>query len=1104
MSNSRPPRGGSKASAPENTKPPSHQRDKNAARNRPPVVAQGISSDSQLSRSSTSNAYNVSNFPVKATICRNWVNGNCANGAQCRFKHGMQTKIDVGEVVGPNSRSPTVSISTNTTAGQKKEERARRKNEDRQEINQKRREEEARIRDEGRRARENAEKETAMRARREKEAAAIEQYIVSESSLVTCAAGLNIQSVVCGFDLCGIAIKNLPNDVQRDEIADIFIQQGVASSEFFILNLKSNGAKREAVVVANVDQGQNIAIGLEGIEFRNENLTFEVSENASWNGMSAATQDTPFLMISWWAPSETILVSYHSEQQAREQVQKLDGKTWNGRRIRAMLSNRPHNAGYFTSLHGITILGCTPGTSLRAEFYAFVDSYNVRMLSAAKHNLDDVFYQVREHLRNYPGVQMDTYKVLNNGTGLDGEARIKVGFNDWDKAKRAHDVVDKKRLIGGNFPLLRSWLPTPLQYSIKISLQQFQVQKSQWDELSEKKPGCDAHVQTRVGDLGDIVFIRVLGQDKKAAGSLKVRVEGMVAGEKLDATYWHPSFGFPRGKAFLNRVFSEKQVFVRPDFRMRCLRVCGEPIRVEEAKQMIKGEVDRLSGMETTWVLDPACKRGFMREGLGKLKELLGDDNVTVNIASAPYKVTVKGGAEATHHLQRLMDEARVRGISNEAHPGDRETCPICTDDVLNGEKLACGHTYCSGCLSHFLISAVDNKNFPLACMGNGGACHVPFPIPSIRRFLPPQLFEELVEAAFATYLEQHAQELKYCTTPDCKQIYRKRYDRTLLKCPACFSTICPICDEESHEGMTCEERKGHLDDQLDGDVARRFNIRKCPRCSAPIQKDGGCNHMTCRQCQAHICWMCMGLFTKDEIYIHMGTPHVAYDATPAPAPAPAPTQNHVNPVDDEAAAMVAQIWELEQLEHRKFERIRREREALFRLQPPIVNSLPAATIVPVVDIGVGIDPYAYVRPPTASGPSYVAHDGQMHQQPVAVDSEEELRTRREVEEAARLRERQEILERQSREFQAAAVWKSAQTRVEGRAQQEAQYVLQMPVKLRKSRRASEEQATPEREAPAKLKKAPSRPKDKGGFKNFLKKLLAPFVYSSKSNSTKL
>ncbi|KAF9483012.1 hypothetical protein BDN70DRAFT_828168 [Pholiota conissans] len=783
-----------------------------------------------------------------------------------------------------------------TEEKRKKEETNRRKKEERalrKEAQMKRTQdmEQARTRNEERLAREKVEKEAAMKeqmkVRREMEAATIEQYIVSESSLVTCAAGLSILSVVSGFDLCRITIKNLPPDAKMGEVADIFAQQGLASSEYFVLGLKSvrNGAKREAVVVVNVDQGQNIAIGLEGIEFRNETLTFEVSENASWNGMSAtATQNAPFLTVSWWAPCEIIIATYESVEKAREQVQRLNGETWHGRRIRAMPNSCPNVAKYPASLREIKIFGCAAGTSLDTEFYAFVRANSIRLLRAASHSLDDVFHHVREHLRNCPGVQMHTYEVLNNGTQLDAEVKIKVEFSDWEEAKRAYDTMNKKHLLNKNFPLLRCWLPKPLQYSIKIPLQQFQAQKSQWDELSEKKPDCDAHVQTKVGDRDD-VLIRVLGQDKKATGSLKVRVEGMVAGEKLDATYWHPSFGFPRGKAFLDRVLDEKKVYIRIDFRTRCLRVCGEAAQVEEAKRMIKEEIDRLAALETTWVLDPACIRMFMKEGLGKLKELIGDDNVNIDITSAPYKITVKGGTEATHHLQRLINEARSMAVLDETHPGDaeRETCPICTDEVLNGEQLGCGHTYCSGCLSHFLTSAIDNRKFPLSCMGNGGTCGIPISIPSMRRFLPQQLFENLVEAAFSTYLEEHPQELKYCTTPDCKQIYRRRSDKTLLKCPSCFSTICPLCDEEAHKGMTCQERLIHRDsalqDRLNEEFARERGIKRCPECHVFIEKTEGCNHMTCR-CGAHICWKCMGIYSQNEIYDHLATVHHAiFDA---------------------------------------------------------------------------------------------------------------------------------------------------------------------------------------------------------------------------------
>jgi len=33
---------------------------------------------------------------------------------------------------------------------------------------------------------------------------------------------------------------------------------------------------------------------------------------------------------------------------------------------------------------------------------------------------------------------------------------------------------------------------------------------------------------------------------------------------------------------------------------------------------------------------------------------------------------------------------------------------------------------------------------------------------------------------------------------------------------------------------------------------------RPCPRCQAPIEKRGGCNHMTCSACRLKFCWACM------------------------------------------------------------------------------------------------------------------------------------------------------------------------------------------------------------------------------------------------------
>jgi len=41
--------------------------------------------------------------------------------------------------------------------------------------------------------------------------------------------------------------------------------------------------------------------------------------------------------------------------------------------------------------------------------------------------------------------------------------------------------------------------------------------------------------------------------------------------------------------------------------------------------------------------------------------------------------------------------------------------------------------------------------------------------------------------------------------------------------------------------------------------------MKSCPKCRAPIIRDGGCNHMTCGRCHYEFCWMCKRRYNSNH-----------------------------------------------------------------------------------------------------------------------------------------------------------------------------------------------------------------------------------------------
>ena len=50
---------------------------------------------------------------------------------------------------------------------------------------------------------------------------------------------------------------------------------------------------------------------------------------------------------------------------------------------------------------------------------------------------------------------------------------------------------------------------------------------------------------------------------------------------------------------------------------------------------------------------------------------------------------------------------------------------------------------------------------------------------------------------------------------------------------------------------------KAREEDKVNATAWVQHNTQPCPNCGAPIQRNGGCNHISCTVCRHHFCWVC-------------------------------------------------------------------------------------------------------------------------------------------------------------------------------------------------------------------------------------------------------
>lgn len=208
---------------------------------------------------------------------------------------------------------------------------------------------------------------------------------------------------------------------------------------------------------------------------------------------------------------------------------------------------------------------------------------------------------------------------------------------------------------------------------------------------------------------------------------------------------------------------------------------------------------------------------------------------------------------------------------SDEEHSTEEpeEPCPICFDDYPARDMrslLGCGeHRYCHNCMDQHLSTLIrDSELKTLSCPSPG--CPVVPAEYEIENLVSAETYERYLQFA-ATASLRSEQGAKWC--PSCKEAIIWDPSQKKVVCPGCKHEFCFDCGRAPHAGQTCQAAASGApdgDDSLQDWLKEKgVKVKPCPSCHEGIEKNDGCNHMTCQQCHAQWCWLCLGTYSPSH-----------------------------------------------------------------------------------------------------------------------------------------------------------------------------------------------------------------------------------------------
>ncbi|TFK28574.1 hypothetical protein FA15DRAFT_633865 [Coprinopsis marcescibilis] len=681
--------------------------------------------------------------------------------------------------------------------------------------------------------------------------------------------GFEITQVVTGFETSWVYLGNIPRTTKEGEITNFLEKHGELIDLRMPQKIKTTSITVRARFVS-ATEALNVATILNGAEAFSTTITARLSLDNS-EAPSGLLNDTS-VRLSWEAPSKTAYAGYSSQEDANKAMEKCRVTPYADRLLRAA----PHNGLPAVGLFNVRFDG-VPADAEVQQFKEFCSAkdlmwgcVNYTSHQRAVHGIERLLKDGGTDLLEFE-VMPPPYKqgkvVAWAHLATPGEAKALC-----DRVhSRKPTCIGRTRLIARHLQSLEYSLSTELFDKVERDLETLKA--TAW------RMGYLSVTYTR---RATTVVVRMCGEDLKQLSRLRSELDVMLSGEVVrdkGKVVWDRFFCRYRGEDFVKELEGIYGITIRIDPVRKTIRLFGPSPNRVGARRRIVETVDKLQNQTIHRIeIDGRIIGPFLNSDYRTLEKQLGGDNISLDLWTRILEF--RGDILAWNEILDSINRARRKYLRPVKSPIQ---CPVCFDDVSIAVTLCCGHSWCKTCLIRYMTTAIDQRYFPLTCLGNDAKCQEKIPLNVAMNLLPVADFENLIEAAFSTYIQRRPTEFSYCPTPDCPQVYRPAPRGpsfisvgSILQCSSCLVRICASCQTEAHDGLVCV--RPDEGETLFEEWMKNNDVKPCPGCKMPIEKMMGCHHVTCTVCSTHLCWICLTPFPNGSgVYSHMLAMHGSF-----------------------------------------------------------------------------------------------------------------------------------------------------------------------------------------------------------------------------------